>query len=106
MLLYATRDASTGDLNVALTGARARREQHDELRRMRERERRSNDLQALVGQLSEHALGGLAPDALSELAAEGLRELLPADLVTVIEPASSHLLALCGVAAMPARPRP
>ena len=104
MLLYASRDALSGEMHLALTSARARHVEHVEPRRMRERERRAQDLQALVARLSEHALEGLAPDALSALAAGDLRDLLPADLVTVIEPTPSgaQLLALCRTTAGPA----
>ena len=96
VLLHARRDAATGDLQLALTAARERRAQQDELRRMRARERHNNDLQAFVARLRDQALAGVAPDELAALSAVGLRELLPAELVTVIEPGDARLVALAG----------
>jgi PAS domain S-box-containing protein len=84
VLLHARRDEATGNLQLALTPARERRAQQDELRRMRARARHHNDLQASVAQLRDRALSGLPPQELSALAAADLAELLPADLVTVI----------------------
>src|SRR4051794_35860787 len=99
VLMHVRRDPVSGDLQLALTVARERRAQQDELRRMRARERHSTDLQTLLAKLRERALAGLAPEALSTLAAAALRDLLPADVVAVValdDPSAPRLLTLAG----------
>jgi diguanylate cyclase (GGDEF)-like protein len=92
-----------GALHLALAPAGGRRVQQEELRRMRSRERRANDLQALVARLGDLALGGAEPAGLAQVAAQGLADLLPADLVTILEvPGAGEVTG--GLAAAPLLP--